>query len=944
MAEIFRALCLWLGVCLCAGYGMYEDQIGKFDWHQEYLGKTKLAVFERSAVGGGRRIFVATEKNVLAALNPKNGVVQWRKVFEGNDPGEVKFLGLGENVITVTADGLARGWDPISGALHWQIDVSVNNEKKCDWITYALDEVDNIFVFCGNVGEKSINAQVFKSEPSANSASIAEHFLPCQWLRSNTRCTAVGHVLACLNPEEETIAMLDLRGILSSNPVEFSFHSLTSGKLGDSVKTILGRSPTVSALRGLEMQPYLVIESNVGYYAVLEISLNSEPKLVSSGTVPDTLIAGSIADDKPYLIILESNMKVTILDLLTGTSHKELLNIGNLKAERGNVESMHVQLFVKKESGTISSRMMLTMQDFSSLMVQVPGKMLWTREEALASVVGVEMVDLPMSLREVSVEKEFMISGGPFSMFIQRITSQFSQIHQVGMTLLGIMEQEIGLRPDEKPILERDEFNLKKLIVLATQPGKLFGLESGNGKIVWATFLPNLAPLSREQSSIPGIDDLPKFTKEKILLFLQRTSSHYPHLPLMTAVGQKKDSEGGYIVAFNPISGTLLESHPTGLELDFRPVVASVIHKTDENSLHPILILGDDGKVKCFPESSVSSVYEFRNKIFLYTIDQGKGLIRGYGLQPSSNTVLETEQLWQLNLPVNDQVLTVTKPKDIWEKVHSPGRVMGDRSVLYKYINPNLFAVVGEGYDPNNKYFINVYLVDGVTGQIVTSANHKRARGPVYVEHSENWLVYSYFNEKLKRMEVATMSFYEGNVERDVPEISSLHPPANSIMVEKQAYIFPAGFINAMRATVTEKGITSRHILFSIPSGHIVEMPWAWLDPMRPMHMAQMTRVEDLPPYVPELALPMEARINYNITLSRVDDIYTAASGLESTCLMLAYGLDLFSSRVTPSKTFDLLKDDFDHVFIAVVLVGLLGASYITKYWASRKTLAQAWK
>ncbi len=65
--------------------------------------------------------------------------------------------------------------------------------------------------------------------------------------------------------------------------------------------------------------------------------------------------------------------------------------------------------------------------------------------------------------------------------------------------------------------------------------------------------------------------------------------------------------------------------------------------------------------------------------------------------------------------------------------------------------------------------FVNIYLIDGVTGQIVTSANHKRAKGPVHLEHSENWVVYSYFNEKYKRMEVATMSLYEGSVERDGP-------------------------------------------------------------------------------------------------------------------------------------------------------------------------------
>jgi hypothetical protein len=64
---------------------------------------------------------------------------------------------------------------------------------------------------------------------------------------------------------------------------------------------------------------------------------------------------------------------------------------------------------------------------------------------------------------------------------------------------------------------------------------------------------------------------------------------------------------------------------------------------------------------------------------------------------------LRAEQLWQVELPVSDQILVATRGKSIWEKVHSPGRVMGDRSVLYKYLNPNLFAVIGEGYDPNSK-------------------------------------------------------------------------------------------------------------------------------------------------------------------------------------------------------------------------------------------------
>ena len=37
------------------------------------------------------------------------------------------------------------------------------------------------------------------------------------------------------------------------------------------------------------------------------------------------------------------------------------------------------------------------------------------------------------------------------------------------------------------------------------------------------------------------------------------------------------------------------------------------------------------------------------------------------------------------------------------EHVHSQGRVLGDRSVLYKYLNPNLVAIVTEGEDAGAK-------------------------------------------------------------------------------------------------------------------------------------------------------------------------------------------------------------------------------------------------
>lgn len=130
-----------------------------------------------------------------------------------------------------------------------------------------------------------------------------------------------------------------------------------------------------------------------------------------------------------------------------------------------------------------------------------------------------------------------------------------------------------------------------------------------------------------------------------------------------------------------------------------------------------------------------------------------------------------------------------------------------------------------------------------------------------------------------------------------------------------------------------------------LTSGGVVEMSWALLNPRRnSIDPPEKLREEGIIPYIPELPIQHETIINYNQSVNRISGIHTAPSGLESTCLVIAYGLDIFVTRVSPSKTFDLLKEDFDYFVISVVLIGLTTASYITKYLSARKAIKQAWK
>jgi hypothetical protein len=143
-----------------------------------------------------------------------------------------------------------------------------------------------------------------------------------------------------------------------------------------------------------------------------------------------------------------------------------------------------------------------------------------------------------------------------------------------------------------------------------------------------------------------------------------------------------------------------------------------------------------------------------------------------------------------------------------------------------------MIAVVTEGNDNQKVPFLNVYIVDTVNGNIITSFNHKRTRGPVNIVHSENWffvsfiknksnhhwnklflflyLKYSFYNLKFRRHEVTSIELFEGSTQYNATHFSSFD--AIRPVVYTKTYIVQKSF-DAMQLTVTEKGITTKDII-----------------------------------------------------------------------------------------------------------------------------------
>lgn len=73
--------------------------------------------------------------------------------------------------------------------------------------------------------------------------------------------------------------------------------------------------------------------------------------------------------------------------------------------------------------------------------------------------------------------------------------------------------------------------------------------------------------------------------------------------------------------------------------------------------------------------------------------------------------------------------------------------MLGDRNVLYKYVNPNLLAVMTGGVSKTEggQPVVYLYLIDTVAGLVVHSVMHRRAGEPTSLVMSENWILVSDF-------------------------------------------------------------------------------------------------------------------------------------------------------------------------------------------------------
>merc|ERR1711935_162663 len=193
-----------------------------------------------------------------------------------------------------------------------------------------------------------------------------------------------------------------------------------------------------------------------------------------------------------------------------------------------------------------------------------------------------------------------------------------------------------------------------------------------------------------------------------------------------------------------------------------------------------------------------------------------------------------------------------------------------------------------------------------------------------------------------RRTELGVLTLHEGRIDKkgmtmfSAPQqsstFSSFDARESKPVVLNKLYIYPNA-ITALGATATRGGISNRKILIASTDGRVTAIDRSMIETRRPMGEAKETeKKEGLIPYrelVPKVSL---LSLSYDQIVESPSSIVSAYTALESQSLVMAFGgPDIFFTRTSPSRGFDLLPDNFSRVLVSIVSIGLVIVLFVVQ-------------
>ncbi|PWY90811.1 DUF1620-domain-containing protein [Aspergillus heteromorphus CBS 117.55] len=940
-----QATLLLLASCVPSSLAIYADEVNHVDYHHALLGfpsAQSTFFLKPSPSSNASLLYTLSEKSLLGAVNPKDGSLVWRQNLsrsalpaDGNAHTLLR-ASEGTNALVSAAGDYLSSWTALDGKLIWEnwfVDETVADLEllELEDASASPPTKDTVALFGGK-------AAVVRRLDGDSGKTKWEHLdesgdIPIQISSSSTEVFYVSLQSSARKGYRIKVTSLDpLTGqqnqqqVLSSESDVSSADSVLFVGANTAAPLITWADQSRKALKvnviGTKQVHTFDIENTSGE-SISSITIHAPKKLES---LPHFLVhyeTDSTTWAEVYHIDLKSASvsKAYELPRLEGwsvfsTSNKDA-NVYFTRITQSETtvvssashgilgrwthqappmeQALHSVSEVVARGDTVAVRSAAALISGDWQLIR-NGQTEWTRYEALAGALAAAWVeeDIQEDLaHQLQVEGHETLYGA----YMHRVKRHARDLQHLPEWLKELPKRILtSILTDE--VSNLDGFGIVRPVVVATENGRVYSLDAGNhGAVSW-----KVKAAETESWNV------------KAILTQPGSATIYV--------------DDGSSVTLDVTSGEVLNRSPATVK------IRSVAVASDGTT--PVTVGIQENGV---PTESVDG-----QGFFVTLSDDGSVL--GWFARDNQNPA------WQFRPAPGEKIIhaTARPPHD---PIASIGKVLGDRSVLYKYISPNLALITAVG--DNSATF---YLLDAISGRILHTSAHQGVdtTQPIASVISENWFAYSFWGDVVdptdaKGYQLVISELYESSIPNDRGPLDSASNYSSITdlplpHVIAQAFLIPEP-ISHMAVTQTRQGITVRHLLCTLPfSNAIVGIPRPVLDARRPVGRdpTSLEAEEGLFKYNPFLQFEGKWFLTHSRDVAGIKTVLSTPTLLESTSLIFAFGGDIFATRATPSQSFDVLGKGFSKLQLLMTIVALSIGVAVLAPMVRKKQINQIWK
>ncbi|KAF5557806.1 hypothetical protein FMEXI_544 [Fusarium mexicanum] len=949
------------------GAAVFQDEVGEIDFHHALLGvpQVETTFFHRPRKQDkASLLYTLSDVGLIGAVNPSNGQVVWRQQIADDIINGGGFLRAaeGEHWVAAAYGSRVQAWDALTGRNVWHNEFKgevkdleilelTESSRKDVLVLYDEDGTTVLRRIHGTVGNVIWEfREVAKNIPLQVSTDISKiyvislHGSPASYsLKVTALDTLTGGRLDdfAIGTKGDVHGPKDVMfvGGNSAAPIlawaDSTLTKLKVNVLGSKTTQELklpsdAVAVTIHAPHLVQSQPHFLVHTRTktGNKAEVYHTDLKSSQVTKAYELPHLSGPGAFSTSSDGANVYFARVTEDEILVVSSESHAVLARWPFKPA--GDIEAVHAVAEVLKKPGTEGFAIRAAAVTKSDDWVLVRnGEIDWKRPEGLTGAVAAVWADIPGTENLAKVLEEEAHTN-PLSAYIHRVTRHIDDLQYLPDYLASLPQRIItsifgGEPAAQKEGLHRDTFGFNKLIVLATRRGRVYGLSTEHkGQVIWSKSV--LPQLPGESLEIKGI-----YAKDEGVVTLRGAKGEY--------------------VAIKSDTGDVVEVMPAGS----LPRVSSTV-VVDSPAGKWLLPVGVNGEIGPVPAG-------FTPSETVVVRDEGETLT-GVKFVEENNKVTEQE-VWQLQLFRGQKIVEIAKHAD-HDPVASIGRVLADRRVSYKYLNPNTIVVAAID---EAKSSLSIQLLDTVSGQVLAAQSYAGvdATKPVSCAMAENWYTCTFFGRhtledgtkrSIQGYQIVIVDLYESSSPNDrgplgdAVNFSSLKPvdtPTGPALpwVEEQAYVLSQP-LDKLSVTQTRQGISNRQVLGYLPETHsIAGLARQVLDARRPVGRDSTPaekEAEGLIQYTPSIEIDPRSVISHQRNVVGVKDILTAPVIVESTSLVVAYGVDVFGTRVAPSGVFDILGNGFNKVTLVLTVVSLLGGVLFVSPMVRRKQINRTWE